>query len=171
MKFLFFFSRASSRCLLFIFLRSLSPKRTVLRSYGGRVYISYTGAPVTCAPAAAAGRARRAFDGHRPAAAASARLHRPHRRRSRCPPASSAGPPACPASARKLRLIAIYNKQIINPRGGGWWLRCAAPTSFFTLSIITSISCMKSEKSWPSESTAGKLISFLFFSSGYMIHI
>jgi hypothetical protein len=30
---------------------------------------------------------------------------------------------------------------------------------------------MKSEKSWPSESTAGKLISFLFFSSGYMIHI
>ena len=77
-----------------ILLQSLSPKAYVLRSYGG--------AAVTYAPAAAAGGARRAFAEQRPAApAARARLRRPRRRRSRCPPASSAGPLACPASARK----------------------------------------------------------------------
>lgn len=70
-------------------VRSLSPK-------GKR---TYTGSPVTCAHAAAAGRARRASDGHRPSAPARLRRSRPRRRPSRCPPASSAGPPACPASA------------------------------------------------------------------------
>jgi hypothetical protein len=78
-----------------ILLQSLSPKAYVLRR-------SYGGAAVTYAPAAAAGGARRAFAEQRPAApAARARLRRPRRRRSRCPPASSAGPLACPASARK----------------------------------------------------------------------
>lgn len=80
-------------------VRSLSPK--VKRTYSAATARAYTGSPVTCAHAAAAGRARRASDGHRPSAPARLRRSRPRPRRrpSRCPPASSAGPPACPASA------------------------------------------------------------------------
>jgi len=48
------------------------------------------------------------------------------------------------------RASSVRKRVLVNER------LVVAPTSFFTLSIITSISCMKSEKSWSSSSRGSK---------------